>query len=55
MIALSDDDINALVQSVIAAQSSKLNLLDKKAQIEQARNRLKMIDRMITKMYLDNA
>ena len=55
LIALSDDDINALVQSVIAAQSSKLNLLDKKAQIEQARNRLKMIDRMITKMYLDNA
>ena len=55
VLALPDDDINALVQSVIAAQSSKLNLLDKKAQIEQARNRLKMIDRMITKMYLDNA
>ena len=55
LIALSDDKINALVQSVIEAQTTKLNIVDKKAQIEQARNRLKMIDRMVTKMYLDNA
>lgn len=55
LIALSDDEINALVQSVIAAQNSKLNIVDKKAQIEQARNRLRMIDRMVTKMYMDNA
>ena len=32
-----------------------MNLTDKKAQIEQAQTRLKMIDRMITKMYMDNA
>lgn len=55
LIALSDDEINALVHSVIDAQSSKLNIVDKKAQIEQTRNRLKVIDRMVTKMYLDNA
>jgi DNA invertase Pin-like site-specific DNA recombinase len=55
LIALSDDDIDALVQSVVAAQNDKLNLVDKKTQIEQARNRLKMIDRMVTKMYMDNA
>lgn len=55
MIALSDDEINALVRSVIEAQSTKLNIVDKKAQIEQARTRLKMIDRMVTKMYMDNA
>jgi len=55
LIALSDDKINALVQSVIEAQTTKLNIVDKKTQIEQARNRLKMIDRMVTKMYLDNA
>ena len=55
MISLSDDEINSLVQSVIQAQNSKLNIVDKKEQIEQARTRLKMIDRMITKMYMDNA
>ena len=32
-----------------------MNIVDKKAQIEQARTRLKMIDRMVTKMYMDNA
>ena len=55
LIALSDDDINALVQSVIEEQNSRLNIIDKKTQIEQATNRLKMIDRMIAKMYMDNA
>lgn len=55
LIALSDDDINALVRSVIEAQSTKMNIVDKKAQIEQSRTRLKMIDRMVTKMYMDNA
>ena len=55
LIALSDNGINALVQAVIEAQYSRLNIVDKKSQIEQAMNRLKMIDRMITKMYMDNA
>ena len=55
LIALSDDEINTLVQSVIEAQCTKLNIVDKKAQIDQAENRLTVIDRMITKMYLDNA
>jgi hypothetical protein len=55
LIALSDEEIDALVKAVIAQESSRLNLDAKKAQLEQARNRLKTIDRMITKMYMDNA
>ena len=55
LIALSDEEIDALVQSVIAQENSRMNLADKKAQIEQAKARLKTIDRMITKMYMDNA
>lgn len=55
LIALSDEEIDVLVQSVIETSNAKLNLIDKKAQTEQTRARLKTIDRMITKMYLDNA
>ena len=55
LIALTDEEIDALVQSVIAQENSRMNLADKKAQLEQAQARLKMIDRMITKMYMDNA
>ena len=55
LIALSDEEINTLVQSVIDNEKIRLNVVDKKTQIEQSRNRLKMIDRMITKMYMDNA
>lgn len=55
LIALSDDEIHALVQSVIESKNSELNIHDRKAQIEQAKSRLKMIDRMIAKMYMDNA
>ena len=55
LIALSDEEIDTLVQSVITNENSRLNITDKKVQIEQAQNRLKMIDRMITKMYMDNA
>ena len=55
LISLSDEEIDALVQSVIEHECSRLNITAKKAQIEQARSRLKTIDRMITKMYMDNA
>ena len=55
LISLSDEQINALVQSVIEARNAKLNFTDKKAQLEKARNRLKVIDRMVSKMYMDNA
>ena len=55
LIALSDEEIAALVQSVIDSENSRLNIVDKKAQIDQAKARLKVIDRMITKMYMDNA
>ena len=55
LIALSDEKIDVLVQSVISHENSRMNLADKKAQIEQVKSRLKTIDRMITKMYMDNA
>lgn len=55
LIAMSDADIDALVQVVIEREHAQRNLVDKKAQLEQAENRLKTIDRMITKMYMDNA
>jgi DNA invertase Pin-like site-specific DNA recombinase len=55
LIALSDDEIDTLVRSVIENTNSRLNLVDKKTQIEQAQNRLTMIDRMVSKMYMDNA
>lgn len=55
LIAMSDADIDALVRSVIEREHAQRNLVDKKAQLEQAQSRLKTIDRMITKMYMDNA
>lgn len=55
LIALSDEEIDALVKAVIANECSKRNIESKKAQLERARSRLKTIDRMITKMYMDNA
>lgn len=55
LLDLSDAEIDELVQSVIEHETSLLNIEAKKAQIEQARMRLKTIDRMITKMYMDNA
>lgn len=55
LISLTDDEIRALVESVIEKEHSRTKAADRKAQMEQAQNRLKMIDRMITKMYSDNA
>lgn len=55
LIALTDAQIDALVQAVIEKDSSHRNLRNRKLQLEQAQNRLKMIDRMIAKMYMDNA
>lgn len=55
LIALTDEEIKALVDSVIEKEHSRTKAADRKAQVEQSQNRLKMIDRMITKMYSDNA
>lgn len=55
LISLSDQEIKVLVDSIIEKEHAKARVADKKAQIEGAQNRLKMIDRMITKMYSDNA
>lgn len=55
LISLSDQEIEDLVHSVITKENAQRNLVDKKAQMEHAQARLKMIDRMISKMYMDNA
>lgn len=55
LISLTDDEIQALVDSVIEKEHSRTKAADRKVLVEQAQNRLKMIDRMITKMYSDNA
>lgn len=55
LISLTDDEIQALVDSVIEKKHSRTKTADRKALVEQAQNRLEMIDRMITKMYSDNA
>lgn len=55
LISLTDEEIDVLVQSVIEQESSQRNLHERKAQAEQVRARLKIIDRMVAKMYMDNA
>lgn len=55
LISMTDDEIKELVDSVIEKECSGRNVADRKTQLEQAQNRIKMIDRMITKMYSDNA
>lgn len=55
MISLSDEEIKDLVNSFIEKENASSNIQEKKGKIEQAQNRLKMIDKMITKLYSDNA
>lgn len=55
LISLSDEEIKDLVNSFIEQEQTSSNILDKKAKLEQAQTRLKMIDKMITKLYSDNA
>lgn len=54
-ISLSDEEIEALVESISRKTSSASAQEDRKAKKERAEVRLKVIDRMIAKMYTDNA
>lgn len=54
LISLSDTQIEELVQSIIARENSETGIADKKAQIEKIKARLVTIDRMISKLYVDN-
>ena len=55
VISLSDDQIQAMAKEAIDQEISEDNLALKKVQREKAKARLAVIDKMISKLYLDNA
>lgn len=55
VINLSDDQIQAMAKEAIDQEVSEDNLALKKVQREKAKARLAVIDKMISKLYLDNA
>lgn len=55
VISLSDDQIQAMAKKAIDREVSEDNLALKKVQREKAKARLAVIDKMISKLYLDNA
>ena len=55
VISLSDDQIQAMAKAAIDREVSEDNLALKKVQREKAKARLAVIDKMISKLYLDNA
>lgn len=55
VINLSDDQIQAMAKEAIDREVSEDNLALKKVQREKAKARLAVIDKMISKLYLDNA
>ena len=55
VISLSDDQIQAMAKEAIDREISEDNLALKKVQREKAKARLAVIDKMISKLYLDNA
>ena len=55
VISLSDDQIQAMAKEAIDREVSEDNLALKKVQREKAKARLAVIDKMISKLYLDNA
>lgn len=55
VISLSDDQIQAMAKAAIDREVSEDNLALKKVQREKTKARLAVIDKMISKLYLDNA
>jgi DNA invertase Pin-like site-specific DNA recombinase len=55
LLALTDEDVERMVQAVLDRELSESNLEAKKLQREKAKTRLKVIDKMISKLYCDNA
>lgn len=54
-IALSEEQIDGLVKAMVEREASPDKTADRKAQKDRAEARLKVIDRMVTKLYMDNA
>ncbi len=55
LIALSNTQIDEIVEAILNKESSASAREDRKIQLERAEQRLTTIDRMISKMYMDNA
>ena len=54
-IALSEEEISQLVKTMAEREASGTKAAERKARRERAEARLKVIDRMVTKLYMDNA
>ena len=55
VLAMSEADINRLIESVLCEKQSREARQERKLQQERANARLKTIDKVITKLYTDNA
>lgn len=55
LISLTDEEIDSLVNSVLAEMNASNSEKVRESRIEKARMRLKIIDRTIEKLYIDNA
>lgn len=54
-IAMTDSDIKEVAEELIRANLSEEAMLSKKDRIEKIKSRISIIDKMISKLYLDNA
>lgn len=54
-LKLDDNEINQLVEDVIQSISCEESRNSKKTQLEKSKERLQVIDRIISKLYVDNA
>lgn len=54
-IALSDQQIAQMVHTIVEQESAVSKTAEKKLQRERTEARLKVIDRMVSKLYMDNA
>ena len=55
LIALSDKEIDGIVKRIMEDENSEKTLKTKKAHLEKLESRLKVIDKIIPKLYVDNA
>lgn len=55
LLALSDEEVDELVQEVVRRMGSEENLKARQLQKERAEARLTTIDKIVTKLYTDNA
>ena len=54
-ISMTDDDIQEIAEELVKINFSEDAILSKKSRIDKIKSRLSVIDKMISKLYLDNA